>query len=249
MKIAVITGASSGMGRRFSVLANFYYPEIDEVWLIGRDLKKLYRTAARIDIKTRVFSLDLTDGNDIDMFMNLLEDVQPEIKLLVNSAGVGIFGRFDKLSMKDANEMLDINCKALTDMIHLSLPYMMERSHIINMASAAAFICQSEFAIYAASKSYVLSLSDALSKELRPRKIFVTAVCPGTVNTPFIESAQKYQKIKAYKKFFMVNERAVVNKALWDSKRRRTRSIYGIPMKLFYIACKFLPLKILLKFA
>lgn len=115
------------------------------------------------------------------------------------------------------------------------------------LASSAAFLPQADFATYAASKSYVLSLSRALNQELRPKKIYVTAVCPGPVDTPFFDRAEQYGKTLAIKKYVMAAPEAVVKKALLDSYHKKSISVYGLPMKAFAFASKTLPHDLLLK--
>ncbi len=248
MKVAIVTGASSGMGKWFSVYIPMFYPEIEEVWLIGRNVKRLNIVANHVKVGTKVIAVDLLTESGIKTVKNLLEEIKPEVDILVNSAGVGVLGDFERLTVKESLETININCVVPTRLMHMIIPYMSKKSHLINMASGAAFICQPGFAVYAASKAYILSLGDALSKELKHRGIYVTTVCPGAVNTPFINKAQKYSRIRWFKKLIMANERCVVHLALWDSKKRKTRSIYGIYMLLFSVVCKIVPLKILMKF-
>ena len=103
------------------------------------------------------------------------------------------------MTVDDVTGMLNLNCRALAAITHISLPYMSGPSNIINLASSAAFLPQPSFAIYAASKSMVLSFSRALNRELEEKGITVTAVCPGPVKTEFFDVAQKYTKSKPYK--------------------------------------------------
>lgn len=248
MKVAIVTGASSGMGKWFSIYLPMFFPDIEEVWLVGRNENRLNKVASHIKINTRIINVDLLDDNGINDIKNILSRENPDVRVLVNSAGVGVMGDFDSITTKEAIDMIGVNCVAPTKLIHMIIPYMGKDARLINLASGAAFICQPGFAVYAASKAYLLSLSDALSKELRKKEIYVTAVCPGAVNTPFIKKAQKYKKLKWFKRLMMANERSVVHLALWDSKKKKTRSIYGIYMLLFVIICKIIPLKILLKF-
>lgn len=248
MKIAVITGASSGMGKWFAAYAKAFFPEIEQIWLIGRNQKRLQRVSDHIHLNSIILPLDLTDEEDIQAYADLLEKEKPDIKLLVNSAGMGLIGHFEDMSSIDSRKIIKINCEALTNITRLSLDYMHENSNIINLASSAAFVPQPGFAVYAASKSYVLSFSQALSKELKKAKIYVTAVCPGTVDTPFIKTAEKYQNIKGYKKFFMSDDKRVVITALWDAKKHRSKSVYGIWMKLLLLVTKLLPVRLLLMF-
>ena len=248
LKIAIVTGASSGMGKRFALYTHMFFPDIDEVWLVGRNEERLLRTSRLVRFNSRIFALDLTDEDELKGLTDSLDEVKPDIRLLINSAGCGYMGRFDVISTEDNISMVDINCRALTMLTSICIPYMRKNARIINLASAAAFICQSNFAVYAATKSYVLSLSDALSKELKSKKIFVTAVCPGAVDTPFFDTADKYEKMKRFKKAFMSKEKYVVIKALWDSKKKKSRSVYGLHMKLFYVACKLLPRRFMMMF-
>ena len=138
-------------------------------------------------------------------------------------------------------EILNLNCGALTRVTHDCLPYMSSQSHIINVASAAAFFPQPDFSVYAASKSYVLRLSLALSQELKKRGIIVTAVCPGTIKTGFFKHAEKYHKRKAYKNLFLYQDRKVVLKAYQDAYKNKRMSIIGLLMKLLAIASKISP--------
>lgn len=248
MKVGIVTGASSGMGKWFSIYIPMFFPEIEEMWLIGRNVSRLEKVARHVKIGTKIIAVDLLEDNGIAKINELLTEYKPDVRVFVNSAGTGVLGDFTRISSAEAEEMIGINCMVPTKLMHMVLPYMRRNSRLINMASGAAFVCQPGFAVYAASKAYILSLSDALSKELRRQGIYVTAVCPGAVNTPFINKAEKYNKVRWFKRFIMANERCVVHLALWDSKKKRTRSIYGIYMILFSFLCKVLPLKLLLKF-
>lgn len=248
MKIAIVTGASSGMGRLFTFYAPFFYSDIEEIWLIGRNTDRLEKVAKRCTVKTKVYSMDLNVNENLNALNNDLSINKPEISLLVNSAGMGIIGSFETLDCEDIHNMVSTNTESLTKVISICLDYMAKDSTIINLASSAAFIPQPDFAVYAATKSYVLSLSDALYKEFKKRDIHVMAVCPGCVDTPFFNVAEKYSKIKPFKRFFMAKDKAVVIKAYKDAKAKKIHSIYGVWMKLFYIACKFLPEKFIMSF-
>lgn len=246
MKIALVTGASSGMGREFAKQISARYSKFDEIWLIARRNERLEETAAEIKLTSRVISLDLTNQDELKAFKELLETQQPDIKLLVNCAGYGATGACDEIDCDTQLGMIDLNCRALTAVTTLCLPYISSNSRIIQVASAAAFIPQPDFAVYAATKSYVLSYSRALRTELKPRKISVTCVCPGPVNTEFFDIAGT--KIKFFKKMVMAEPEDVVEQAIKDAALGNALSIYGKSMKLAYIAGRFLPHKLLMKF-
>lgn len=248
MKVAIITGASSGMGRYFALYCKRFFKDIDEIWLVGRNIKRLSLVNKKLNNDAVIFPIDLTTDDGLNLFSDELRRKKPEIELLVNSAGMGIIGRFEALNCEDIHNMISINCEALTKVISICLEYMGNNSNIINLASAAAFVPQPEFQVYAASKSYVKSLSAALSKEFRENGITVTAVCPGCVNTPFFNVAQKYSSIKSYKKLFMAKDKDVVIKAYRDAKKGKMYSVYGFFMQLFQIVCKLIPSKILMLF-
>lgn len=180
MKIAVVTGASSGIGREFAVQIAGKYGKMDEIWLIARRKDRLIELQKELRLPVRVFAMDLTDNEDMNTFDGFLKENNPDIKLLVNCAGYGKTGRFDELDIYEQCGMIDVNCKALTLFTGLCLPYISNHSRIINVASAAAFSPQPGFNVYAATKAYVLSFSRALNAELKSRKITVTAVCPRT---------------------------------------------------------------------
>lgn len=142
--------------------------------------------------------------------------------------------------------MVQVNCTALTAVTTMVLPFMPQNSRILQFASSAAFLPQPGFAVYAASKAYVLSYSRALNRELKSRKIFVTAVCPGPVRTEFFDIAQTTGEIPLYKKLVMADPGKVVAKAIRDSIAGREVSVYGIWMKAFWVLAKVFPHSLIL---
>lgn len=135
--------------------------------------------------------------------------------------------------------MVSLNCEALTHLTSLGLPFMKTGSRIVNLASAAAFAPQPGAAVYAATKAYVLSFSRALAKELLGRHIFVTAVCPGPVDTDFFKTAG--EPVGRARQKLMAPPDKVVKKALADVRKRRSISIYGAAMKGARAAAKLAP--------
>lgn len=246
MKIAVVTGASSGLGREFARQISARYSKFDEIWLIARRTERLEEVADEIKLTSRVISLDLSSKDELMALKELLEENAPDIKLLVNCAGYGKSGSFDELGYDEQLGMIDINCRALTAVTKLCLPYISSNSRIIELASAAAFMPQPDFAVYAATKSYVLSFSKAINKELKPKKITVTAVCPGPVDTEFFDIAGK--NVKLLKRMVMAKPENVVEQEIKDAALGNELSIYGRTMKLAHVAGRFLPHRLLMKF-
>lgn len=246
MNVMIVTGASSGMGKEFVKQIDKKFPKVNEIWLIARRKEELEALAGECYHKCRVMPLDITNPLAVEVFIQYLEKLNPKIKMLINCAGYGIYSPFDKTSMEEQTGMIDLNCKALTAITHASIPYMASDSRVIQLASSAAFLPQPQFAVYAATKSYVLSFTKALNEEYRKKGIHFTAVCPGPVNTEFFDRAEVGYGTLSIKKFVMADKEAVVKKALWDSRNKKEVSVYGIAMKAFDVVAKIYPHKFIL---
>lgn len=242
MNIAIITGASSGMGREFACRLDSLLGKTDEIWLLARRKDKLDELSAQMKTKTRAVTIDLTSERELAQFAEILSIGNPKITVLVNCAGIGKYGAFSAFSDKEVEETLRLNVLALTRMTSLCLPYMRRGSRIIEVSSGAAFLPQADFAVYAASKAYVYSFGRALEKELQGRGICVTTVCPGPVDTPFLENAYDCPaRMNRLKKLTMEQVQRVVQTALQDSMQKRPVSVCGLPMKLLYLATQSVP--------
>lgn len=245
MKVAIITGATSGMGRRMAIELNNQIPNIQEFWLFGRREDRLRELERSLSKPCRLFQKDLQADDFLHDYERTLSKEKPEIVFLVNAAGFGKIGSVRKLTMDDQLGMVDLNIRVLTGICRLSIPYMSSHSRIINFASAAAFLAQPSFAVYAASKSYVLSFSRSLNEELQGSGCYVTAVCPGPVKTEFFDIAETTGKIPFYKFIFMADPEKVCRKALIDSITKSEMSVYGIGIKTFMIFAKLMPAKLI----
>lgn len=237
MNIAIITGASSGMGMEFARQLDSSLNKTDEIWLLARRREPMEELARNMRHKTRVVSIDVTKEKELKQFAEILAIADPRITVLVNCAGIGSYGDFAGQSDEAISDMVQLNIVALTRMTKLCLPYMRRGSKIVQLASGAAFLPQAAFAVYAASKAYVYSLSRALNRELQGRGIRVMAVCPGPVNTPFLEHAYgDSSHLSVLKKLTMMKTESVVAKAVMDCKRGKSVSVCGFPMKVLYLA-------------
>ncbi|ETP73878.1 short-chain dehydrogenase of unknown substrate specificity [Lachnospiraceae bacterium JC7] len=245
MKVAIITGATSGMGRRMAMELNDQIPNIQEFWLFGRRMERLWELERMLSKPCRLFAEDLLSDEFLPDYEKTLSKEKPEIVFLVNAAGFGKIGKIHELSLSDQLGMVDLNVRALTGICRLSLPYMAAHSRIINFASAAAFLAQPSFAVYAASKSYVLSFSRSLNEELHGTGCHATAVCPGPVKTEFFDIAETTGKIPFYKYLFMADPEKVCHKALVDSITKSDMSVYGAGMKVFMIFAKLMPTRLI----
>lgn len=243
MKIAVITGASSGIGREFTRQITKLYKSLDEIWVIARRSERLKELEKELSVPVRIFDSDLKRDYVYEKLEKILERENPDIRMLVNAAGCGRIGRFEKLSAAGQLDMIDVNIRALTRMTHLCLPFLHKGSRILQIASAAAFSPQPGFAVYAASKSYVYSFSQALSCELEGRGIYVTAVCPGPVDTEFFDRAGGVSG--SMKAALKRDAGAVVRQALLDSVKGKRVSVCGYEMKAARVGAKLLPLSLI----
>lgn len=244
--IIVITGASSGIGMEFALQIDAHLRKTDEIWLIARRKEKLIELSRRMRNNTRILSMDITKEGQLERLADTLEDNDCRIRMLVNCAGFGVIGDFAESHREDQAGMIRLNCEALTNITHCCLPYMCRNARIIQVASSAAFVPQPGFAVYAASKSYVNSFALGLREELKERRIYVTSVCPGPVDTAFFERAEANGSVLTIKKWVMADVQNVVEKALRDACHKKAKSVYSFPIQGFEIICKMIPHGILL---
>lgn len=246
MNVIVITGASSGIGMEFAMQMDNYFENVDEFWLVARSQDKLREVAGVLEHKTRIFAMDVTHRSKLSRLVQELKSANAVVRMLINCAGYGVMGDFAKLDRVQTLGMVRLNCEALTDVTYRLIPFMRKNSRIIELASSAAFMPQPEFAVYAASKAYVHSFSRAIGAELRKKGIYVTSVCPGPVNTPFFDIAEKDGTMLPVKKYTMVEADQVVAQALRDSYHKRPVSVYSLPIRAFHVLTKTVPHGILM---
>ena len=156
MNIAIVTGASSGMGREF-VLQLPKYVYVDEIWAIARREDALKSLQEESSVPIRPICLDLCKTESFFQLASLLQEHMPYVDLLVNAAGFGRFGDYDNIPLDDDLQMIDLNCKALVGITRIVLPYMDSGSHILQLDSLSAFQPVPYITTYGATKSFVLS--------------------------------------------------------------------------------------------
>ena len=239
MTIAIVTGAASGMGKRFALTVKDNY-QVDEIWAIDRDSEGLKELKKESSIKIKDVVLDLTKEESFTKFKDLLEKEKPNIKLLINAAGYGIFDSVKDTTYEKNIGMVELNALGLTKMTILSIPYMKSESKIINFSSMAAFEPIPYINIYAATKAYVLSFSRALKRELKKDNIGVMAVCPFWTKTKFFDRAVTQNKV-VKKYVVMYNPEDVIKKAWKDLKKNKDYSAYGFITRLQIFLSKILP--------
>lgn len=242
MNIAVITGASSGLGKEFARQVMRQYPALDEIWVIARRRERLEELKAELGEKIRPVALDITDTAALNEYTSLLKEAGAEVRLLINNAGFGKLGNFDTLSTEDNAGMVRLNCEALTVMTSITLPFMPRESEIINTCSIAAFAPNTRMAVYCSTKAYVMSLSRCLRSELKTRKINVLAACPGPMDTEFLALANIPKGAShTFDTLPRVNPVAMAEKSLKASKKHRAVYTNKLFFKFYRLLAKILP--------
>lgn len=241
-RIAIVTGASSGMGRRFAQTAAEHV-DFDELWVIARREERLLELKKELQAQTVVpIALDLSVRKNIALIGERLKQADAEVVLLVNAAGFGKFQAVQDVPQDVADEMLDLNCGALMDMCYICLPFMKRGAKILNIASVASFQPVPYIAEYAATKAFVLSLSRALWKELRADGITVTALCPFWTKTEFFNvSNTNTSKDRVSYFVAMYEPEDLVRRGWRDLLRGRDVSTFGFIARAQIVLVKLLP--------
>lgn len=242
MNIAIVTGASSGIGWEF-VKRLAKNDEYEQIWVIARRRERLLELELKYGEKIVPIALDLTDANELEKFSGILKDKNPNVKLLINCAGFGKFGRYDAIPMRDTLKMIDLNCKAVVYMSEAVIPYTEKGTKIVEVDSIAAFQPIPYLNVYGATKSFVLNYSLALNEELSERGVRVYALCPGWTKTEFFDdSGNEKGIVKYFNKWFTAEE--IVSFAL--KKIEKSKKVVLTPSfinKAQSVLVKFAPKK------
>lgn len=241
-KIAIITGASGGIGQKF--VSELSREKLDEIWVVGRNENKLFSLKKEYGEKIITVCKDLTIDEDILSISDLLKKQKPTVLWLVNNAGIAKMASSTEFTISEIGQTIDINCKAPTVLINLCIPYMERGTKILNVSSASSFQPVPFINLYAATKAFERSYSRALNAELKPNGITVTAVCPSWVDTEMLS-----KKIDGKKVYFpgIVPPEKVVKKALKDAKRGKDMSVCSLYVKCQHMNVKLMPQKLTMK--
>lgn len=243
-KIAVITGASSGLGREFvRQIAVKEKDQIDEIWAVARREDRLKALQSESEIPVIPVPMDLTIDTNYDILEKKFKEDNVDIRILVCAAGFGRIGSIKEISLKDNRGMIDLNCKAAVAVTTIAVPHMSKGSRILEICSTAGFQPMPRLGVYSATKAFLQCYTKDLHHELLTSGIHVTAVCPYWIkDTEFIPNAQKQQDLHSYHHFFLANRaKTVTALALNDSKLNLWVSTPGLVCFLHRIAAKFIP--------
>ena len=246
----LITGASAGIGREF---ARQLASPAASIVLVARRQDRLEELRDELkqqnpNLEIQIRKVDLSDQSQVDSFCEWIEREHVAIDLLINNAGLGDSGRFATSDATRLKEMLNVNIAALTLLTRSVLPQMIagKRGVILNVSSSAGFLPIPDATVYAASKAYVTSFSEALRAELHGSRVSVTALCPGPVHTEFSDVARRTGKRDTKgPEFAHVPVEQVVREGLIAVEADRPIVIPGFLMKLGMTLVRLIPMPLL----
>lgn len=248
---ALITGASAGIGREF---ARQLAERAGTLVLVARRQERLEELREELmarhpGLRVQVHTTDLSQRDAVDELLEWIAAQDFALDLLINNAGLGDLGPFATADPVRVEQMMEVNMVALTRLTRALLPGMIERRYgaILNVSSSASFLPISNFAVYAATKAYVTSFSEALRGELHGSGVHVSALCPGPVRTEFTEVAQRRTGGPAVPEpeLAYVAVEQVVADALHGIERNRPIVIPGAVMKIGMLIVRLTPLPLL----
>jgi short-subunit dehydrogenase len=244
----LITGASAGIGYEF---ARQLAPVVSTMVLVARRndrLKALESELKALNPELKLFSrpLDLRNQDELELFCDWLDQTGLTVDLLINNAGLGDHGPFAKSEWERVHAMLQVNVYALTYLTFRALPAMKKAGcgAILNVSSVASFLPLPNNAVYAATKAYVTSFSEAIRAELRSFDISVTGLCPGPVSTEFLSLATRAGDHESHTapSFFVVPAQKVVRDALEAVAKDRARVVPGAIVNFAMTVIAFVPM-------
>lgn len=249
MSVAIITGASSGLGREYALAVARQFPQIDEIWLIARRRERLEALVKELNgKKTVILPLDLADPQSFDEYAEGLKQASPDVRILINNAGFGWLGDFCDADWHSQTGMVDLNVRALTALSNLTLPYMKRGAFVVQVCSIAAFVPTPRMSVYCATKAYVLSFSKALREELRVKGINSLAVCPAPMETEFLDVAGVTGKSARFDSLPRVKPAQVAARSLAAAQRGRAVYTNRLMYKCYRVLGRLLPHGFVMRF-
>lgn len=248
MKIAVITGASSGIGVDFAKEILTQRPEIEKIFVIARRKERLLALKEELGDKIYPLPLDITNPEAVKLYEKELKDNNADVRLLINNAGFGKHGGFDKIPCEENVGMVRLNCEALTVVSSVTLPFMNKGAEIINSCSIASFAPNTNMAVYCSTKAYVMSLSRCMRSELKRRGINVLAMCPGPMDTEFLSVANiEKGTSRTFDTLPRVNPKVMAKKCLKASGKKKSVYTNLLFYKFYRFVAKILPHSLVMK--
>lgn len=246
MDIAIVTGASSGLGREYVKLLDD--EGLDEIWLVARRRPQLEDLAGALKTKSRLYPLDLTENGSFRILQQALTDSRAIVRYLIHAAGFGKMGSVMTIPSGVQEKMVDLNDRSAITLTQLLLPYCVPGSHLAFIASCAAFLPIPELAVYAASKAFLLRYCRALAAELAPQGILVSAVCPYWVkDTEFIKTASTTDQKHQFRHYLLAGTKeSIARRSFKGIKKGRTVITPDAASTLLRFVSAWIPQDILL---
>lgn len=244
-RIAIVTGASSGLGREFvKQLDAGAIGKLDEIWVVARRADRLEALQRTCAAQVRPFCLDLTDPTSFEVIEGALAETPTvEVAMLINNAGFATFGPVAAQRPQDGSDMARLLMVAPVELTYRTLPYFRAGSRIINVASVAAFLPQPKLAVYSAAKRFIFDLSRSLDAELGETDIHVTALCPKFMQTEFLDEPGDRTAARAMCAIGFERAEDVAKAALRASNMGKDLCIPSLDMKAHYAVSRILPYK------
>lgn len=248
MQIAIITGASSGLGNVFFEKVLERYPILDEYWVIARNENKLKELAEKHpQQKVRIVPLDLAAPRNLDTFEHLLQELKPDIRVLINNAGFDKAGLFREMRLQDIYMLMNLNVMGTTMVSRLCLPYMSKGSYQIITGSIGSFAPLPWRAVYSASKAYVRFFARALHEEERKRGVNIMLLSPGNMNTAMFRANASGEEGKLSFFPFLDLEKETV-RSMQKAEKGCAAYTPRIFYKLYRLLAKIVPSAIMVRF-
>lgn len=248
MSIAILTGASAGLGQSFFRSLQTRHPDLTGIWLIARRRERLEEMAKKCSIPVTVLPMDLTDPACYDALGEKLKADGVKVHILINNAGLGELDNVADSDWRTQSRMVDLNCRALTAVTTVVLPFMERGGYVLNVCSIASFCPNTRMTVYSSTKAYVMSFTRGLREELKPLGINALAVCPGPMKTEFLDVANITDRSPMFKNLPYSDPDVVADRAVkWAGKGK---SVYTpkFLFKLYRVLAKLVPHGLMMKF-
>lgn len=238
-KIAIVTGATGGIGKEFT--KRMLQEDVDEIWAVARNQEKLADLRNELGDKIVTISKDLSKSVDLLSIKERLEEQKPVVAYLINNAGLAKIGSYQDFTAEEIEDTIHVNCSTVAILCRYCIPFMKKGSRILNISSASSFQPLPYLNLYAATKVFEKTYSRALNIELKGQGITSTAVCPSWVDTDLLIKEYNGRKIKFPG---IVSPSRVVEKALKDAKKGKDMSVCTAYVKYLHLLSKLYPQKV-----
>ena len=247
MQIAIITGASSGLGKVFFEKVVERYPQLDEYWVVARSENKLKELAEQHPkLNVRVLPLDLSDTKSFQKLDEVLKEQNPDIRVLINNAGYDKPGLFREMSHKDIISLINLNAMGTTMISRCCLPYMHEGSYQIITGSIGSFAPLPWRAVYSASKAYVRFFARALHEEERKCGVNIMLLSPGKMDTAMFHQNSTDSGNMSIQPYLDLDK--VTVKAMEKAERGCATYTPMVFYKMYRVLAKIVPSALMVKF-